>query len=783
MDDDGRHAWDHIKPVGDTVTWLFGRNRPFPPKERVGTRCAYSPSLLPDAAAGGWTGTATGNYLAAGVESTKYGLTEMGCSPIWLDMEMRAFVPVRDDRLVFIEFDNGVSYGKTGRHSMLTQGGTENFLFGHGFYPIWDGAGLAYGTPNPMRKDSAEGNKMMGTASRSYGITTGPPAAHLPTYTVNRPALWVWGATGTLFTANWTADMTDRFPITGAGGNHGWGGLGNGYGYGTPTSLTEGSHVMRTVFTEGGMNYILDGSDMGTDPTSAQPVWGMTVKVADAVAFDMDDELTNEQGGLVSPQRPNMNMSHADLQIDSLTLRQIPTPAMVPFRVDTMKQNPSDVARFTSLQVEVENVSASKGMNLTATLLEPPSLVDGIQQEASTVITGFDDVNLGIAGGYGSLDLTGLPTSASTDGFVIRWNFYIPHSNQPEYHPIDWNATPLIRSWEVNYDITPTAALTCIGNTFNGDVTPPIASKVGNIVSFRGTGTTTDPDLLIAKAKFDFGDGVVTGWIPFADLTLASTYFDASHVYTKAGTFSAVAYAMDDAGNESVASTAISVVVAEGLPVAVLRATPGRIYATNDIVLDGSSSYIISSDTNRTIAEYVFTPGDGTSATTQAGSTLTHTYATAGEYYATLTVKDNATPTNTSVAASVVVEILATDTTVALLDVLSTRPSAFKESHSASLGITPTLDATYPEVSDTGQRSDEFVLTGSFLKGTATTDITLMQGYLTSGTLLMIEWESTDWSGNASVKQFTGRMLSFDFDREGGAYGETPYSATFIREQ
>ncbi len=131
---------------------------------------------------------------------------------------------------------------------------------------------------------------------------------------------------------------------------------------------------MRMVLTEGGLYYILVGSNMGTDPTSAQPVWGMTVKVADAVAFDMDEDLTNEQGGKVYPQRPNMNMSHSDLQIDSLILRQIPTPAMVPFRVDTMKQKPANVARFTTLTAEVENVSASKGMNLTATLLEPPSL-------------------------------------------------------------------------------------------------------------------------------------------------------------------------------------------------------------------------------------------------------------------------------------------------------------------------------------------------------------------------------------------------------------------------
>ena len=791
IDEDGRHAWDYTKPGASGSEWLYGRNRPFPPQDRIGTRAAYSPSLFADAVDGGWVSggnplPATGDYLGSGVESTKYGLTEMGCSPVWLDMEMRAFIPVRDDRLVLIEFDNGVSYGKTGRHSMITQGGTENTLFGHGFYPIWDGVSPpdSGNLPaiNPMSKVGALGNKMMGSAEPASG-TTSVGSANLPTYTINRPAVWIWGAAGNLFTKDWTNDMESIFPVAGAGGNNGWGGLGNGFGYGSAGSITEGSHMLRTVFTEGGMNYILDGANVGTDPTSAQAIWGMTVKVADALAFDMDDEVTNEQGSKANPQRPNMNLSHADLQIDSLKLRQIPTPAMVPFTVDTMKQKPANVARYTTLEIEAENVKSSTGMNITATLLEPPSLLNGIEVEASTIISGFEDVDLAFVGGIGTMDLTGLPASAITNGFVIRFNFYIPDSTQTEYHPIDWDKTPIIRSWTVKYDIKPTASLSCIGNTFNGDTTPPIDSKVGNMVSFRATGTTTDSDRKISKVKFDFGDGSVTGWISFDDQTLSSTTYDASHVYTKAGTFTAVAYVKDDSGNESAASTAISVVVAEGLPVAVLRASPGRIYATNTITLDGSSSYIISSDPARTISDYVFTPGDGTAATTQSASSLTHTYNTAGEYTATLTVKDNASTPNTSTTASVVVEILATDTTVDLLAQLNTRPSAFSESNTATFGITPTLDGTYPEVSDTGQRSDEFVLTGSFLKGTATADITTMQGYLTNGTLLMIEWETTDWSGSSSVKRFTGRMTAFDFDREGGRHGETPYSATFIREQ
>lgn len=757
----GRHAWDYVKPTN----WQFGRNRPFPPHERIGTRLAYSPSLYADASSGGYTATASGNYLAAGEESTKYGLTEMGCSPIWLDMEMRAFVPIRDDRLFLVEFDNGVSFGKTGRHSMLTHGGTQSFEEGHGFYGKWDGSGVQY-------HPTASGSTLYGQEGDN------------PTYTVNRPSIWAWGANTEFFTAEW-ANSLSEFPIgsaTAIGGNHGWGGLGNGYGYGTPQTLTEGTHTMRAVFTEAGMTYILDGKTVGTDANSAQPIWGMTIKVGDALALGANSLITNDQDGAILTQRPNVNMSHADLQIDSLVLRQIPTPPMLPYKVDTMKQTVANVAKYNSLVVEAENVDSNKGMRITATLLEPALTFNGIEQSPSTVITGFDDVDLEFLGGIGSMNLTDLPSSAITNGFVIRFNFYIPDSTQTEYHPINWNKIPIIRNWELKYDLKPSASLSVTGNTFNGDTTTPIGMKVGHVVSFRGTLSTTDTDRTISQVKFDFGDGSITGWIDVADQTLTSTTYDASHVYTKAGDFEAVVYAKDDNGNESSASNQITVETAETLPVAVLKASPSIIYANNTITLNGESSFIVSSDSARTIASYTFTAGDGSASVTQAGSSLTHTYTSAGEYEATLTVTDNASSPNTSTSSTVVVKVLAANTAVDLFAQLNTRPSSFSRKRNATIVSIPTLDGTYPTVTDSGQRDDTFVLTGTFLKGTATTDIETMEGYLTNGTLLEIEWETTDYDGNASVKTFTGRMIDFDYEREGGRHGETPYTAIFVRD-
>ena len=759
----GRHGWDFTKPNG----WAYGRNRPYPAHARVGTRTAYSPSLFADASTNGWNVGAATDKLMSRQESNRIGLTEIGCSPIWLDMEIKTFIPVQKNRMVMIEFDNGVSYGKTGRHSMMTHGGTNNFLQGHGFYSVWDGDGIQ--------------NHPTATTSNLYG-----QAAQNPSYSVNRPCVWTWGTGTDFFTAAWNNSQANVFPNMGAtgtaiGGNNGWGNLGNGYGYGTPQTLIEGSHIIRTVFTEGGMEYILDGVSQGIDINSANAVWGMTIKIGDSLGLGANSSVTNNQGDAVTSQRPNLNMSQSDLQIDEIILRQIPTKPMLPFTVDSMKQQITNVARYNSLDVEVNNVDTSKGMNITATLLEPPtSTQNGIEIEASTVISGYDNVDLNILGGFGTLDLSNLPATALTNGFVIRFNFYIPDNTQTEYHPIDWNKIPIVRNWSINYDIKPDAELLCTGNTFTTLTSPPINTKIGNIVSFRITASTTDSDRKISSVKIDFGDGSESGWIDVADQTLTSTTYDVSHVYTGAGTKLAKAYAKDDKGNESDASTAISVVVAEGLPVAVLRASPALIYAGQDITLDASSSYLVSTTSGINIASYIFNSGvSGASNVTQTGSTLQITNLPAGEYAATLQVKDNQSPVNTSSTATVVYKVLPTNVAVDLFANLNTRPSGFTAKRSANLTSVSVLDSEYPDVTDMGTRDETFTLTGSFLKATATTDILQMETYISAGTLLFIEWETTNWAGQSSVQRFTGRMVDFDYEREGGRHGETPYSATF----
>lgn len=759
----GRHAWDYIKPDG----WLFGRNRPWPGTERVGTKTGYMPTP---------SGT------------NKVGLTEWGCSPVWLDLSMTAFIPIQDSRLVLIEFDNNLSIDGTGRHSLVTHGGTDNYQRGHGFYPLYEGTG-------DQRKASASGCWLYG----GKHIATQPGNAfpgsayksnEPPVATANRPAIYAWGRGDGWFNTDWEASE-DTFPVGTITTNNGWGTLGGGSGYGTAMSLVEGSHTIRAVFTDAGMTYILDGSTVGTDPNGATSMWGMVIKVCDAISLGGAEpgntgttSVNNLNGEQMFAQNPNYNTSQKDLQIDSMTLRQIPTNAMLPFNVDTVNQKVDTAAKYRSLTIEADNISSSKGMLVRVSIMQPPSLVGGtIEQEATTAYAGFDSLDPNIIGGFGNIDLSGLPTAAITNGFMVRFHFYIPDKSQTDMHPINWSALPIIRAFTVTYDVVPTAAITCIGNTLNNDITSPVVTKVGHLVSFRITGTTTDADRTLASTKIVFGDDEATGYMTFADTTTTSTTMDVSHVYTKAGTFNVTAYVKDDADNISAAAGDMQIVVAETLPVAVLRATPAQVQAGSDVTFDGSSSYIVSSDPARTIAAYNFDPGDGSGTTSQAGATFTNTYATAGEYLATLTVDDNASSVNVSIASKAVIRVLATDSTTDLLANLNTQPHSFSRTRRASLSATPTLDGTYPEVRDLGQRIDDFSMEGSFLKGTATADIEQMETYLNAGTLLTIKWQQTAYGGGADVKTFVGRMTSFDYDREGGKHGETPWMASFRREE
>jgi len=883
----GRHAWDYIKPSG----WTFGRNRPWPAHERMGTRLSMSPSLQSGVWGGYGSGVGLFNRVPPYQETTKIGLSEIGCSPVFLDIEFTAFIPNQDNRMVMIDFDMNDADSMLGRHHMIF--GTTNRDMGFGFRPRWDattGAGVyrkdgfvdheggdltITPSPNPavLHRDwikaAGVANAVAGDNPNWAGFPIDTAASRLPTTpphsdsseppyplqtTANRPSIWFLGGASHWVSDDWVGNQEFTLPSAA-----GFGRMGTGFGQGPSFAFSEGTNKVRSVFTTGGMTMVFNGTTIGTDISADEPVWGMQFKACNT--FAMTDRrpywLTNGGSATLVPSEydhlsgeeplihgerddtsftnarhpadrfmeidgsppstwagitdhypdefpaamaslrtsdnrmsradyPALQTSNVDFSIDEVVMRQIPTPAMLPFTVDTLTQQASGItpARYSSLIIEADNISVDDKKRITITLLEPPTS-STIAQEASTVITGYENLDPDFLGGVGSIDLSGLPDSAVANGFVIRFNFFIPSSEDTSLHPLDWSSLPIVRSYSIYFDHKPTSEGTILGNTYDGSTattigtsgTQTFTTKVGHIVSLRMQGDTTDPDRKITHLKADFGDGSITDFLPVATPAASATY-DISHVFSTrpaGGTYDIVVYAKDDNGNETVASDILRATIVAAEPVAIVRAVPSMVRAGQPIRFDGSDSYTI--DTAASIASYTWTFGDGSSSVSGAAVYQDHTYAEAGEFMATLVVNDG---TSNSPTAKAVVKVLPATLVVPLT--LSTKPSSFRRTRSASLTRTPILDAVYPEVSDMGQRGDEFTLSGMFLKSTQDTDVAFMEELLFSGALVEFAYQDVNYDGVADSKVFTGRMVSFDYNRQGGNVDRTPYTAVFVRE-
>lgn len=758
----GKHAFDHIQKVG----LGNGRNQIWPVHERIGTKKGYGNfQTVVGIGAANKDKTASG-FREIG-ESTKTSLTEVGCSPVFLDFEMSAWIPQQKERFTIIEFDTGVPHALYGRHTHET----------HNFESFGARGGFQY-----LSDPNSTNLYWQGWAN------VGAP------YVGNEQHEWnseIWFFAGSDIMANTAFDAATNggfanwgsWPFSGLG-NTGFGQMGNLVGTGGSTNIAEGYHQIRAVFDEGGMTFIVDGNTVGKDLNSNNPVWGLSIISGNLHIRGInagDNPIKDSRNRQMWWAGEAFQKSDADLMIDAIRLRHIPTPAMLPFTVDTVNQKIAGVSKYTALTVEADNIKPAKNMDVKVSICpvidNNPTTVGAVgrQIEGGTPYTNFDNLSLDFVGGFGSIDLENLPADAITNGFVIRFNFYVPSSADVDLHPVDWSTTPIIRSWSLEHDIAPTTTLSVIGNTFNGDTTAPIDSKVGHIISFNASGATSDVDRVLTAFKFDFGDGVITEFLPLSDQTQTSATMNTAHSYLTAGTYQASCFVKDDNNNITQSST-VQIVVADAAPVAVLKAIPSLTRAGTAVRLDATDSFDINA--GGSISNYTFTFGDGSNSVSNASGTVQHTYATAGEYQATLVCTDASGLT--SQTASAVIKVLPATLVIPLT--FNVRPTAFSRTRAASMSQTQVLDATYPELTDTGQRSDEMTLNGLFLHSTANADIAFVEELMLAGSLVEFLYEDVDYDGNPSGRTFVGRITSFDYEREGGQLGQTPYTITMVRE-
>ncbi len=159
------------------------------------------------------------------------------------------------------------------------------------------------------------------------------------------------------------------------------------------------------------------------------------------------------------------------------------------------------------------------------------------------------------------------------------------------------------------------------------------AGQAPLIVTFDGAGSTAAANATIASYSWSFGDG--------ASATGATT----SHTFAAAGTYNTALTVTDSKGLTSSTSTPVvvtaPVVTPNKIPTAIASATSLSGPAPLAVTFDGSAS----TDTDGTIASYIWNFGDGSTAT---GRTVAHTYISEASFTATLQVTDNQGAKNTA---------------------------------------------------------------------------------------------------------------------------------------
>ncbi len=336
------------------------------------------------------------------------------------------------------------------------------------------------------------------------------------------------------------------------------------------------------------------------------------------------------------------------LPIDSLTadLSGLPPGASFAASPDntsgTLSWTPAAGDADSSYQVTftatAAGVSGSATTTITVTqpdaapiVAAPATATVGENSPLSVSVTASDPDGDAIT----SLTASGLPTGATfsagpgnTTG-TLNWT---PGYAQAGTYTVTFTAANTLSgtgTTEITVTDVDRAPVVTAPATASGKVALPMVVNVTAADPDAGEITSLTASNLPAGATFTPGPGNTTGtlnWTPATNQLGSYTV-----TFTAANLLSGSA------------STGITVTAFNQLPTASLVMTPSTGNAPLVVAADASAS----SDSDGTIASYQFNFGDGTTPSTQASPTASHTYA-AGNWTATVTVTDNDGGTHSS---------------------------------------------------------------------------------------------------------------------------------------
>ncbi|MBI2374011.1 MAG: PKD domain-containing protein [Deltaproteobacteria bacterium] len=288
----------------------------------------------------------------------------------------------------------------------------------------------------------------------------------------------------------------------------------------------------------------------------------------------------------------------------------------------------SGVGTFTvTLTVtDLEGATGTDTAQVVVTTNLPPIAAAGPDQSAAV-------------GGVVTLDGGG---STDSDGSIVSYSWDFGDGSPVGSGRVVTHAWVAARVYTVTLTVTDNGGATATDTASivigggpanlppNADAGGPYTAAVGAAVALDGS-LSSDSDGNVVSYSWDFGDGSVgTGSQP-------------THTYASAGSFLVRLTVTDDDGatDDDVALATISAV--GNSPPTARAGGPYSARLGDSVRFDGSAS----SDSDGTIASYAWDFGDGATATS---ATADHTYATAGNFLARLTVTDDDGATDDEVA-------------------------------------------------------------------------------------------------------------------------------------
>jgi PKD repeat protein len=173
--------------------------------------------------------------------------------------------------------------------------------------------------------------------------------------------------------------------------------------------------------------------------------------------------------------------------------------------------------------------------------------------------------------------------------------------------------------------------------TFTSSPASPFA---GESATFTAA-VTVAANHRITRFEWNFGDGTSVQSTSNASIT---------HSFSTPGTYVVTVTATDDLGQSAIASNSVIVV---GGAIATFTFSPSNPEPGQTVAFDGSPS---TSTGGRTIVEWTWNFGDGSSTVTEDNATTSHPYDDEGTYVVRLTVKDSAGRTGTTTQTVTVAE-------------------------------------------------------------------------------------------------------------------------------